>query len=60
MPLDRDRFLKVLKQQHTAMDELMAQLIAIDPTFRPTRSGEIWLAAKAGHELIQDMEANHV
>jgi hypothetical protein len=40
--------------QHSAIDMLMARLIAADPTFRPSQSGEIWEAVLNGHKALRD------
>jgi len=61
--------LSVLRDQHRAIDALMAHIIAKDSdllraglikhedTFKPSQSGWIWLAAVKGNELIGKLEA---
>jgi hypothetical protein len=40
--------------QHQAIDLLVSQLCAADPSFRPSQSGSIWEAVKDGHKAIED------
>lgn len=47
---------EALKLQHRAIDILMAKLITIDPTFRPTKSGSVWEACSKGHDVIKRVE----
>jgi hypothetical protein len=48
--------LAACKAQHKAMDELMAKLIALDDTFLPSKSGEIWEAMLEGKRAIAKAE----
>lgn len=43
--------LDVVRQQHAAIDWLMAKVVSLDPTFMPTTS-PIWPAAEAGFAII--------
>lgn len=57
---DLKRILKVLEDQHNAIDMLMARIIASEPIgtpdrFMPSKSGAVWDACQAGHQLIQEL-----
>jgi hypothetical protein len=45
--------LQACREQHRAIDLLMARLIALDKTFMPTASGAIWDATVKGHAAIE-------
>jgi hypothetical protein len=49
--------LGVLRQQHRALDMMLAQRAAEDPKFLPTRSGPVWDAVIAGHNTIVRLQA---
>lgn len=58
---DLKRILTVLEQQHDAIDMLMARIIASEPIgtkdrFMPSKSGSIWDACQAGHQLIEELK----
>lgn len=44
--------LAACRDQHRAIDMLMARLIALDETFMPTKSGPIWAAVERGHAAV--------
>jgi hypothetical protein len=46
-----DQLVAAVKAQHNAIDVLMARLINLDPTFKPTVS-DIWPAIVAGSEAL--------
>lgn len=48
--------LPVLRQQHQAIDMLMARVAQLDPEFMPSQSGPIWDAVQAGHWAIKALE----
>lgn len=50
---DRAHLLEVILQQHKALDHLMAKVILLDTTFRPTQSGHIWDAVVAGSGVLK-------
>jgi hypothetical protein len=49
--------LGVLRQQHYALDMMLAQRAAIDPSFFPSRTGLVWDAVVAGNNAISRLEA---
>jgi hypothetical protein len=61
MSVDLKRILTVLEQQHDAIDTLMARIISMESIgkenrFRPSKSGPIWDAVQAGHQLIEELK----
>lgn len=45
--------LAACQAQHKAIDYLLARLITLDDSFRPTQCAEAWPAAVAGNAAIQ-------
>lgn len=48
--------LEACKAQHEAIDRLLAQIIGLDQTFLPTRSGQPWQAMIQGNAAIAKAE----
>lgn len=61
--MTRDEILKVMKDQHDAIDSLFASLIVLtrdhtpDTPFFPSKSGRLWDACVAGNEMVKRLEA---
>lgn len=47
-----------IKQQHEAIDQLFGMLIKADPKFKASTCGDPWEAAKAGAEIIRQLESH--
>lgn len=48
--------LKVLQEQHLAIDILFAELILHDQKFMPSKSGQPWDAINQGNAVIQRLK----
>lgn len=46
-----EQLVDAVRQQHKALDTLMARLIQLDPEFMPTKSG-LWSALQAGNAAL--------
>lgn len=57
MAMKTTEILDALRQQHNAIDLLLAQRASADRSFIPTKTGPVWDAVVLGHNAILILEA---